>query len=340
MATPDLNQALKHQQNEPRIARSMTLHFVGDWGMANFHRICSWLTQQFCDRAGPDSRVATWSIRYGGIEAVTSVFQGQAQLAIATPAQMITTALTGQGIFSQFGPMPSLRALAVLPQNDRMVLAVDPKFGIRSFNDLRNKRPPLRIATSTNDGTNFIGYTANAYLKAHGITEAELVSWGGAIVHAQRPEQTVMLVLSGKADALLQEAIMTPWWEEVIQKKHFIPLPIEESALERFVEENPGVSKADPNPLPAGFWGNLTEPLPCLDFSDFVILVRDDLPDDVAYLLTWCLVETRDALESQYRHIPPEKSPLTYPLDPKKMALSPVPLHPAAAKFYKEAGYL
>lgn len=328
MATPDLSQALKQQQDGPRLQRSLTLNFVGDWGMANFHRICSWLTQQFCDRAGPDSRVAIWNVRYGGIEAVTAVFRGEAQLAIATPAQMITTALDGQGIFAPFGAMPSLRALAVLPQNDRMVLAIDPKFGIRSFEDLRSIKPALRIATSTNDGTNLIGYTAYAYLKAHGITESELASWGGSIVTAHRPEQAIMLVLSGQADAILQEAIMTPWWEDIIQNKKFIPLPMEASALEKFVLENPGTT----NPQP--------QPLPCLDFSDFVILVREDLPDDVAHLLTWCVVETRGAIEGQYHHLRPDRSPLTYPLDPRKMAQSPVPLHPGAAKYYKEAGYL
>lgn len=332
MATVDLSQALKQQQDGPRLQRSLTLHFVGDWGMANFHRIFSWLTQKFCDRAGPDSRVGIWNVRYGGIEAVTAVFRGEAQLAIATPAQMITTALDGRGIFAPFGAMPSLRALAVLPQNDRMILAIDSKFGTRSFQELRSKKPALRIATSTNDGTNFIGYTAHAYLEEHGVPEAEITSWGGSIVTAQRPEQTIMLVLSGQADAILQETIMTPWWEDIIQSKKFIPLPMETSALEQFIQENPGTTNPQPQPLPAGFWDSLVEPLP--------VVVREDLPDDVAHLLTWCLVETRGAIEGQYHHLRPDRSPLTYPLNPRKLAHSPVPLHPGATRYYEESGYL
>jgi hypothetical protein len=43
------------------------------------------------------------------------------------------------------------------------------------------------------------------------------------------------------------------------------------------------------------------------------------------YLLTWCLVETRHLIEAQYRHIKPEWSPISYPLDPVKMAQSPIP---------------
>ncbi|KAJ5413562.1 hypothetical protein N7465_005867 [Penicillium sp. CMV-2018d] len=46
------------------------------------------------------------TVRYGGIEAVLEVFRGEAQLAIATPAQMMSTALTRQRIFAPHGAMP------------------------------------------------------------------------------------------------------------------------------------------------------------------------------------------------------------------------------------------
>ena len=52
----------------PKITRSLTLNFVGDWGQANFHRVLGWLTHQFCRHAGPRSRTAIWSIRGGGFE--------------------------------------------------------------------------------------------------------------------------------------------------------------------------------------------------------------------------------------------------------------------------------
>ncbi|KAM5527619.1 hypothetical protein FOXYSP1_19981 [Fusarium oxysporum f. sp. phaseoli] len=340
MATTDLGELNRQNESSPRLERSFTLHFSGDWGMANFHRICSWLTQQFCDRTGPQSQVAIWNLRDGGLEAVTKVFSGSVHLSISTPAQLMTTALTGQGIFRPYGPMPSIRSLGVLPQNDRMVFAISPKYNIHSFAELRRRKPALRIATSHNDGTNFIGYVASEIMKAHLIDEAELKSWGGEYITATRPEQAMALVMDGKADALLQEAIMTPWWESVIEDKGFIPLPAEASALARFHEKNPGAARPDAGPLPAGFWPSLREPLPCLDYADFVVLVRDDLPEDVAHLLTWCLVETRASLEGQYHHLPPEKSPLTYPLVPHQIAQSPIPLHPGAQRYYREAGIL
>jgi TRAP-type uncharacterized transport system substrate-binding protein len=90
--------------------------------------------------------------------------------------------------------------------------------------------------------------------------------------------------------------------------------------------------------IPAGFLPGCGEALPALDFSDFVVLVRSDMAVDVAHLITWCLVETREAIERQYRHIPADRSPLTYPLDPIRMSRVPIPLHPGASEYFRQAG--
>ena len=80
--------------------------------------------------------------------------------------------------------------------------------------------------------------------------------------------------------------------------------------------------------------------MPAVDFSDFVVLVRDDLSEDIAHLLTWCIVETREKLERQFRHLPPRRSPVTYPLVPREMAKTAVPLHRGAERYYRDAGLL
>src|ERR1700761_7320283 len=84
-------------QGEPRLSRAYTLNFVGDWGGANFHRICAWLTQEFCDRAGPGSRTAIWSLRDGGMDALKQLDEGAADLAIATPAGLLGKGVAGEG---------------------------------------------------------------------------------------------------------------------------------------------------------------------------------------------------------------------------------------------------
>jgi len=106
-------------REEPRLERSIRLDFIGDWGQANFHRICSWLCQEVCDRAGNRSRVAIWNTVGGGADAPIAVFDGEVNLCIATPAHILPSALKGEGVF-QGRALSSLRALAVLPQTDRM----------------------------------------------------------------------------------------------------------------------------------------------------------------------------------------------------------------------------
>ncbi len=320
---------------EPRLSRSYKLNFVGDWGQANIHRMCSWLCQEFCTRSGPASRVAIWNIRGGGIEAIHEVQDGQADLCVMTPAALLALAPKGQGIFKAH-PTPNLRALAVLPQDDRMVLALAPHLGINSFEELRQKRPALRIAASSNDGTNFIGYIGRLFMQAHGIDEATLQSWGGSYVEDTHPRSSLERMNAGTVDAVLQEAIMTPWWSQLIDQGKASPIAAEPNALAQ-LEAQYGLKR---NSLPAGYWDSLKTPLETLDFSDFLVMVRDDMPEDVAHLLTWCLVETREVLERQYRHIPVKRSPVTYPILPERMARSPLALHPGAERYYREAGLL
>lgn len=319
----------------PQLTRSHQLRFVGDWGGANFHRICSWLTEEFCKRSGPRSRVTISSIRDGGIEAISLVEDGEADLCIATPAMLMPQALAGQGIFKDRAA-PHLRALAVLPQSDRMVLAIRSDLHITSFEQLRRERPAIRIATSRSDGTSFIGYVARLFMQAHQISETTLAEWGASYVEDVNPLHSLARMQRGETDAVLQEAIMTPWWCDLVESGKVTLLPAEDDALAQLLSEH-GLPSI---PLPAGYWSNLKAPLNALDFSDFLVLVRDDMPQHIANVLTWCLVETRETIEKQYRHLLPHRSPLSYPLVPQRMANAPIPLHTGAELYYREAGIL
>lgn len=101
------------QNGQPRLTRSYTLNFIGDWGGANFHRICGWLTQEFCERASPKSRIATFNHCGGGLEGIAHVNDGEADLAIATPATIMRGSINGTGMF--YKPFPCLQAIGVLP---------------------------------------------------------------------------------------------------------------------------------------------------------------------------------------------------------------------------------
>lgn len=319
---------------EPRIARSLTLHFYGDWGQANLHRVFNWLSQEMVDRTGPFSRYAIWNGR-GVADAVRAVGRGQTDVALAVPVAFIPAALEGRDLFAG-EPFPHLRALGVIPQDDRMLLALDARLGIQSFDELRAKQPPLRLATSMDDGENTVGYAAWRILEAAGISRATLEGWGGRVLEAERPDQVIGFALRGEADAVFHEAVMAPWWREYAERCELRFLSVEKTVLDRLEREHgwPGGS------LPAGYLRGMDSRLDTLDFSDFLMICREDLPEDVAHLLTWCMCETRANLERVYRHIPPERAGITYPLVPAKMAKTRIPLHPGAARLYDGLGVL
>ena len=320
--------------NAPHVSRSITLHFYGDWGQANLHRVCGWLAQEVGDRAGPHSRFAIWNGR-GGTDAVRALGRGQVDVALATPAAFVTMALDGRGPYAGEA-FPHLRALGSVPQTDRLVLAVNAEIGIRSFADLRERRVSLRIATSPDDGVNHIGLAVQRIMMLEGIPRATLEGWGGSYLEDERPLPCVSHVREGRAHAVFHEAIMTSWWQNLANSRELTFIPVDATVLDQLERECSWPRAV----LPAGYFRGLDTPLQTLDFSDFLVMVRADLPEDVAYLITWCMSETRAALEAQYRHIPPERSPVSYPLDPAKMARTPIPLHPGAERYYSEHGHL
>ncbi|MDR0360836.1 MAG: hypothetical protein LBJ87_15420, partial [bacterium] len=180
--------------DSPVLDRPVTLHLMGDWGHANLHRVCGWLSAEVVARSGPGSRAATWT-GDGWLTNVRALVERQVDVALVTPASLAAMARAGQGPFAG-RPLPELRALGVVPQLDRLVLGVRSDLGITSFAELRDRRPPLRISTAEPDGgDNVVGYAARLLMEVSGIPESTLHAWGGryvgfAALPPWAPEQT------------------------------------------------------------------------------------------------------------------------------------------------------
>jgi TRAP-type uncharacterized transport system substrate-binding protein len=313
---------MNRRPDEPRIDRSLTLHLRGDWGTANLHRVCGWVAQELADRAGPDTRIATWNSR-GFVDAVRAVGQGEVDIALTTPAAFAVAAYEGRGVYAG-EKYPQLRALGVIPQRDRLVFAVHRSLEITTFTELRQSKPTLRLATSVNDGINHVGLAAHAILDRAAV---DVEGWGGQFLEDERPFESLDHVLTGRANAIVHEAVMLPHWQQLAPDYRF--LAVEDDVLDALEAEHgwPSAVVAD-NYFPA------TDGFRTLDFSDFLMVTTSDLDDDIAYAVAWILGETRGLIEAQYRHLPPDRSPITYPLDPVVMGRAPVPLHPGAARYY------
>jgi TRAP-type uncharacterized transport system substrate-binding protein len=140
------------------------------------------------------------------------------------------------------------------------------------------------------------------------------------------------VVPSGIADVVFHEAIMLPEWQRATTERETCFVPMEPEAL-ALLESELGWPSAT---LPPKYLPDLDFELRTLDFSDFLVLVHEDMPDDVASFRTWCMNETSEAIERQYRHLPADRTPVGYPLDPRQLRQTPIPLHPAAERYYAD----
>ncbi|MDL4821799.1 TAXI family TRAP transporter solute-binding subunit [Actinomadura opuntiae] len=315
----------------PRIDRPVTLHLRGDWGQANMHRICGWIAQEVGDRTAAGSQFAIWSGR-GGRDSIEALLSGRTDIAVLTPTPAARLFHRGWGVAAG-RPVPALRALGVIPQRDRLVVAVDSALPVHDLTELAADPGALRLATSPDDGINLVGWSVHRALEMAGIDLEEVRSRGGRVHYDERPFPVVEWLRTGHANAVIHEAVMMPAWQRLGRERQLRYLPMPEVVLDGFARwEWPAAD------VPRGYLPGLEHDLRTLDFSDFAVLCREDLPDDVAELVTWCLVHTRSALEGQYRHLDPDHSPVTYPLEPDLMARTPVPLHAAAAPVYAQAG--
>ena len=312
------------------------LKFMGDWGITNLTSACGWIATGMRWRSAKRSTFVIHTAR-GYKDNVLAVAEGQVDMAFTTPIVTAAQALEGRGMFDR--PCPDLRAIAAMPHRDRMVLAIAEDFaeryGIRSFHDLREKKPPIRIVTGLNDGINHIGFVAERILNAYGIQWDDIRSWGGEWFEIERPPKAPKLVVSGEVDAIFYEAIMT--WHWFTDRRQMRFLEIDEPQLQS-LNQDYGYQRAV---IDAGEFRGLARPVPTLDWSQWLVLVRSDMPDDVARLMARVIVEDRDDFEVKYRHIPVMESPLHYPIRPEELwKTMPVPLHPGARSYYRENNLL
>ncbi len=272
------------------------------------------------------------------MEITDSITSGFADIAINTPVKLLKKARTGEGRWETRGPAPHLRAIATVPQDDRLVLALAPELGIKSFAELREKKPKLKIIMCP-DGESPIGWVSHRVLEAHGVPIDTIKSWGGEVVYANRPEECLVPCQDPALgfNAVINEALMTDWWNQIIDgPRAFIPIAAEPEAL-KTIEKVTGLPGA---PVAAGYWKNLKEDFLAVEFLDFLLMCRDDMPEDVAYLIAWIMTVKKSKIEVAYLGFPQHKSPITVPMVPQDMATTVFPLHPGAERFYREHGYL
>ena len=285
------------------------------------------LTAKSNDRKGLSLSFATGSFRE-----IRGVAEGKFSLAWVNPSVLLTMAYRGKGPFRKRLP---LRALAVFPSYDVMGFAVHESTGITSLSQIKKERFPLKLSTRLVTPSalreNSTMFTVAAVMRAAGFTFAELRKWGGKIHLASRPSDPARRasIENGTVNAIFDEGIKS--WARTALENGFRFLPVEGTVLRSMVAMG-----YRPTVMHKSRFPGMAEDITTIDFSGWPMIVRADMRDDTAYAIC-------EAIEKRKEVIPTDNYK---PLEVAQLCANDeeapydVPLHPGAARFYREKGYL
>lgn len=272
------------------------------------------------------------SFATGSFREIRAVAQGRFSLTWVNPSVLLTMAYRGKGPFRKRLP---LRTIAVFPSYDVMGFAVHESTGITSFSQIKKDRFPLklstRIVTASALRENSTMFTVAAVMRAGGFTFADLRKWGGKIHLAPRPSHPARRasIEDGTVNAIFDEGIKS--WARTALDNGFRFLPVEGKVLKPLAAMG-----YRPVIMSKSRFQGMPEDVQTIDFSGWPMIVRADMPDDVAYALC-------EAIERRKEFIPTDNYK---PLDIAQLCANDeetpydVPLHTGAQRFYRERGYL
>lgn len=142
----------------------------------------------------------------GGIGILSLVDQKKFDFGFANPSGLARMALLGVGPYRK---KLSLRAIGVFPSWDRLVFAVRKDTGIRSLEEIKEKKYPLVVSTRSGGKLHTTLYIIDEVLRAHGFSLADIKKWGGKILRVSRPSDPVRAeqMRSRKVNAVFDEGI-------------------------------------------------------------------------------------------------------------------------------------
>lgn len=259
-----------------------------------------------------------------------AVARGDLEMAIVNPSAMLTQAYRGKGLFS--APLP-LRIVANYPSWDRFVYLLHPRTGITSLAQIKERRYPLRLSTRE-DTTHSTRVLIEQTFAAYGFTLADLESWGGSLQVNGGPgdKRRLDALAAGTIDAVMDEGIVL-WFDQALAAG-MRPITPEEPVLKHL--ESLGWRRIV---IPAGRYSHLRADYLCIDYSGWPLYTRASLPDEDAYKVC-------DAIHARESEIVWEDSNGWSPHTGmnrlgEETDASPrdVPLHPGAARWFREHGY-
>ncbi len=240
----------------------------------------------------------------------------------ATGAELLRYAYLGLHDFAhdKDGPRRQLRLIANIQSPTYYMIAVDPKSGITDLRQIAANKLAVRMVARGGfaDGINA------AVLKYYGLSEDTLKSFGGSISGSYVRGAAVDVIIGWAA--LLNAPEYAVWYDAPQQHDLAyldMPADLRAALVSEFLVEA--------HAAPLGLLRGVTRRSATVARNGTVVYGRADLPEAFAYAVARALDEHQDVLQWGIM-------PFSY--NPKTVGtLGEVPLHPGAARYYRERGY-
>ncbi len=254
------------------------------------------------------------------------VVRGDLECGFVNPSAMLTQAYRGTGLYNE--PLP-VRVIANWPSWDRFVVAVNPSLGLRSLAEIREKRLPLRFSIREDD-THSTRVLIDQLLPLYGYTLEEAQSWGVTLQLNGPPmdPRRISAIREKSVDVVFDEGIMG--WLNVALENGMKPLDLEPDIMQKMVDI--GWRKVV---LPKSRFPLLDRDYDVIDYSGWPLYTRESLPDEQAYKIA----EAFSAREAEFPWDRDSYTGLNQLGEDTDATPIDVPLHPGAARYYREQGY-
>lgn len=270
---------------------------------------------------GYDVSVSTDTWSHHNLEWTSS---GRALIGATTPGHFAQAKARTQKYETMDVDLEPMRALAVITRPQWLGLAFRSGFGVTDLATVAAEQRPLRLLGSV-EPTGAL----HTLLSHFGLSTDLVTDRGGSWIKWKNTDAAK----SGEFDAVFGRLYsgytphMATWYHAIVGAElTFVPLP----------EELRRVWSADgsyqPAVLPRGFFPGVTADLPTVGTDQVVIYCKES----VDAKLVETLVRGLDENSALFLNLP---TPVWYERS-RVAANLPIPLHPAAADYYRKVGYL
>lgn len=248
------------------------------------------------------------------VENLNLLQQGKGEIGFAL-GDSVELAVEGNAEAGFTAPLDKLRAIAAIYPNYIQIVASKDS-GIKTLEDLKGKRLSVGAAKS---GTEL---NARAILEAAGMSYDDL-----AKVEYLPFAESVELMKNRQLDATLQSAGLGV----ASLKDLATSIAIEVVTVPEEVSAKLGAAYI-PSVIPAGTYDGQATDVPSVSVIN-ILVTHDGVSEETAYQMTKLIYENLDTLKAAHS--------AANDIDPAKATENlPLPLHPGAERYYREAGIL